>query len=383
MNRPPDTVITCLTPAGTGAIATLGLHGPQAWELTRALFAPGLGQGGKRRSLPDSVEPGQTWLGRLGAEMTDQVVLALKTLTPVPLLEIHCHGGREMLLFLSELYEKQGVRRCSREEWLQRTQGSPVQAAALQALSQALTVRTAAILLEQYHGALECALRQLAHHLEANDMNAATAQLAELRRHARLGQHLTQPWRVVLAGPPNVGKSSLINALAGYQRSVVAATPGTTRDVVTTLLALEGWPVELADTAGQHGTVEALEAAGVERARTAVTAADLSLWVVEASAPPVWPTSSPSNLRLVINKIDQPPVWNLDAVPHAWRVAARTGAGVAELGQALANALVTDPPSPGAPIPFTAAQQAVLDELAALLPTQGCLVARQRLRALV
>ena len=67
---------------------------------------------------------------------------------------------------------------------------------------------------------------------------------------------------MVIAGAANVGKSSLVNALAGYQRSVVAATPGTTRDVVTALIAVDGWPVELADTAGWRTDADPLERKG-------------------------------------------------------------------------------------------------------------------------
>ena len=105
-----------------------------------------------------------------------------------------------------------------------------------------------------------------------------------LARYAPLGRRLTAPWRVVVAGPPNVGKSSLVNALAGYQRSIVAPTPGTTRDVVTTRLAIDGWPVELADTAGVREATDALETQGVRLAREATAAADLCLWVLDASA---------------------------------------------------------------------------------------------------
>src|SRR5207244_11945531 len=86
--------------------------------------------------------------------------------------------------------------------------------------------------------------------LRRGDAMEAGRLLDELARYAGVGRHLTAPWRVAVAGAPNVGKSSLVNALAGYQRSVVAPTPGTTRDVVTALLAIDGWPVELADTAG-------------------------------------------------------------------------------------------------------------------------------------
>src|SRR5205823_6640829 len=83
----------------------------------------------------------------------------------------------------------------------------------------------------------------------------------------------------------NVGKSSLINALAGYQRSIVAPTPGTTRDVVRVPVALDGWPVELLDTAGLRGDAPALEAAGIEQAREQAASADLCVWVLDATVP--------------------------------------------------------------------------------------------------
>src|SRR5206468_2220750 len=110
-------------------------------------------------------------------------------------------------------------------------------------------------------------------------------------------------------GAPNVGKSSLVNALAGYQRSIVAPTPGTTRDVVATTLAIDGWPVELSDTAGLHGEGEQLERAGMARARAAAAAADLCVWVLDGSAAPVWLGPEITAPLTVINKIDLPPAW--------------------------------------------------------------------------
>src|SRR4029453_3197945 len=98
--------------------------------------------------------------------------------------------------------------------------------------------------------ALGGAVRQVVAEITREDWSDAVELLGAVLEFAELGQHLTAPWRVVLAGPPNVGKSSLINALAGYQRTIVSHVPGTTRDVVTTTTAIDGWPVELADTAG-------------------------------------------------------------------------------------------------------------------------------------
>src|SRR5207302_2223379 len=114
--------------------------------------------------------------------------------------------------------------------------------------------------------------------LDRGNVDEATQLLGSLVRFAALGRHLTQPWRVAVMGAPNVGKSSLVNALAGYQRSIVAPTPGTTRDVVTTLIAVDGWPIELADTAGLHTQAGDLEGQGIARARAAAGEADLCLW---------------------------------------------------------------------------------------------------------
>jgi tRNA modification GTPase len=346
----PDTLVACLTPPGRGALATLGLAGPRAWEAVRPLFRTRSGG-----ELPAAPEAGRFWLGRLGEDVADEVVLAVKSAGPSPLLEIHGHGGREVLRFLLDLFASRGLRPCSWPEFLHLTESDPLRAAAAAALAGAATARTAAVLLDQYHGALAAALDAVHAALDSGDTAAAATQLDALAARADLGRHLTAPWRVAVAGAPNVGKSSLVNALAGYQRSVVSATPGTTRDVVTVRLAVDGWLVELADTAGLRGDAGALEEAGIRRARDAAAAADLVLWVVDASAPPAWPAPDAGPVRVVVNKVDLPPAWDLAAAGEALRVSAATGAGLPELCAALGGRLVPDPPPAGSAVPFTPA----------------------------
>ena len=285
----------------------------------------------------------------------DEVVLAIRQLEPLPWVEIHCHGGIEVVRMLLELFAEQGAQVCSWQDFQRATAESPLRGLARIALAHAPTVRTAAILLDQVHGALDSALAEIIGRLQQESADRAGEGLNKLLRFAGVGRHLTEPWRVVIAGAPNVGKSSLVNALAGYQRAIVAPTPGTTRDVVTTMLAFDGWPIEVADTAGWRAEAEALEQQGIERARTVVAEADLVLWVLEASAVPVFPGNINPAPRYVINKMDLPAAWNVAEVPGAVQVSALTGLGLADLCRYMVQVLVADPPPPGAAVPFSAA----------------------------
>jgi tRNA modification GTPase len=342
------TWIACLTPPGQSALATLGIYGPRAWRALRELFSRRPGG-----ELAEEPAGGRFWLGRLGGEVAAEVVVAVKQSEPVPWLELHGHGGREVVRFLIELFREQGLHLCSWEEFLSKTSADGLTAAAVIALTQAATLRTAGILLDQQQGALSHALDVIEQALERGETGAAQECLAQLARYADVGQHLTRPWRVVVAGAPNVGKSSLVNALAGYQRSIVAATPGTTRDVVTTRLALDGWLIELADTAGQRTEAEDLEEQGIRRARATASVAELCLWILDGSAQPVWPNESLAAAMYVVNKSDLPPVWDRASAPDAMHVSALTGEGLAELCVAVVARLVSVPPPPGAAVPFS------------------------------
>jgi tRNA modification GTPase len=320
------TAITLLTAPGRAALATLAGVGQPVWEILRQHFRP---------TLPEQPMTGQTWLGKLGREVGDEVVLFCRDCEPEPHVEIHCHGGPEVVRFLTELFLEKGVAEVPWQEYLLATQPR-TQALATIALTRATTPRVASILLDQYR--------------LAQAGQTGWDDLAALARWAPLGRRLLSGFRVVLAGPPNVGKSSLANALAGYQRSIVSATPGTTRDVVALHLALDGWPVELCDTAGLRDTDAELEQAGIARTRITLDEADLVVWLVDASSPdPVWP-DRPGAL-VVVNKIDLPPAW---PIPEgALTLSATTGQGLDALIAAIVARLVPEVPPLGTAIPFT------------------------------
>jgi tRNA modification GTPase len=364
-----------LTPAGTGAIAVLALRGPSAWSLVKSLAAA---------PLPDEPPLGRFWLRRLvDAErgQTDDVVVAVRQWTPEPCVEIHCHGGIQVVGWLEELLTGRGATLCSWQEWEKGSLGDAVQAAALEVLTSAATARTAAIALDQFRGAFANALRTVRSALLADHLATAARVLTQLESTAHVGRHLDQPWRIVIAGAVNVGKSSLANALAGYQRSVVSPQAGTTRDVVTTLLAIDGWPVEIADTAGWRDADGAVEQEGIARARIAAADAEICIWVVDAGAPPVWPDVNLRPALTVINKVDLPPAWDISSI-SAVRVSAATGAGIPDLCQRLSAVLVPNPPPPGAAVAFTDALAQGISEIAECVRKGATSAALEKLEGL-
>ena len=116
---------------------------------------------------------------------------------------------------------------------------------------------------------------------------------------------------------------------------------------------IDGWPIELADTAGLRMAAANLEQQGIGLARQAVRTADLCLWILDASAAPVWPDCRTQTMHFVVNKVDLEAAWDFDQAKNAVRVSALTGSGLAELCDAVSGWLVPQAPPPGAAVPFT------------------------------
>jgi len=353
-----------LTPPGRGAIATLRIDGANAVETVQARFHA-------RHGRPLSACPvDRLVVGHFGHERGEEVVVRRCADGAV---ELNCHGGLAAAAMIEDTLAPAGCQRTSWRAWAAGAHHDPIAAAALQALAEARTERTAAILLDQYQGALRRALDDIRKAIRSGDAESARRQIETLRSRESLGRHLVRPWRVVLAGPVNVGKSSLINALVGFGRSIVHDSPGTTRDAVTAATAIDGWPVELCDTAGlrdccvrvnthlteavrfTHPTQDdGVERAGMERARERLAEADLVVLVFDRSAP--WSDDDRTLLDewpdalLVDNKCDLPLATGRR--PGGVTTSALRGQGIAELLAAISRRLVPDPPPPGAAVPF-------------------------------
>ena len=362
MNNGSNARVIQLTPPGRGAVATLRIEGPGALAAVQSHFHARSG-----RPL-ESYATDRLVVGHFGGATGEEVVARRAADDAV---ELHCHGGQAAVRMVETAMIAAGCQRLTWRDWSAVSQTDPVAAAALAALADASTERTAAILLDQYHGALRRALCDIRQTIDHGAHDAARQQIDALLGRAALGRHLVQPWRVVLAGWVNAGKSSLINAMAGYARSIVHPVPGTTRDAVTVSVAVDGWPIELCDTAGlrnggDRSEMDAVERAGIHRAYQRLASADLAILVFDRSR--AWSAEDQAlsdrwpGALLIHNKCDLPAA-SADR-PTGLFTSARHGNGIEDLLETIVQCLVPDPPPPGAAIPFTTEQAEAIKSVA-------------------
>lgn len=350
-----------LTPRGRGAVATIGVRAQGVSELVGRRFQP---QGGKK--LADYAV-GRAVYGRFqSSDAADEDVVV--GILSADELEIHCHGGEAAAQAICDALVEEGGEGLTAPDWIGETTADRISAAALKTLASARTERTAAVLLDQYRGALRAAIERIERSLAEKNGAAAEEEIRRLLRWwADVGRHLTVPWKVVFAGRPNVGKSSLMNAILGYERSIVWPEPGTTRDVLVATTAIEGWRVELSDVAGLRVSGELIEREGIARAEQQIAAADLVVFVEDATAP--WDDKLQRSFchRRARGVVIAHNKWDLDGAtregrPRGVATSAVTGLGVKDLCSAMAKVLVPESPPCGLAVPFTVEQVRALDE---------------------
>jgi len=292
----------------------------------------------------------------------------------VPAVEVQCHGGAVAVALVADALQEAGAQSCDSTQLAEHIAIDHLAAAALTDLARAPTLMTAEILLDQAQGALRAELVRLGQAID-REPTRALVDLEMLIGRARLGLRLLFGWRVVIAGRPNVGKSRLFNALAGFARAIVDPRPGTTRDVVTLRSSFGGWPVEISDTAGLREACDPIESMGIERSRSEQREADLVLMVLDRSEPlqAIDRDLIAANTEAIVvaNKSDLPSAWDsgLDSISSSAivTVSAERGDGLLALIEAITCRLVPEPPPRRGAVPFRADHAEALHQIRASL----------------
>ncbi len=368
-----DTVAAIATPLGSGALGVVRLSGPQSLALARRVF--------DGRLRDHHAEYGRLVDPAMGSPIDEVIAVYFKaprSYTREDMVEFSCHGGAVPLQWALRLLLEQGARAAEPGEFTLRAflngRIDLAQAEAVLDVIHARSERGLQLGIHGLAGGLSDRVRacraevlgvlayltalvdfpadEVGEHDVAGPLAAALGTLDELLMAADQGAVFRQGLRIAIIGPPNAGKSSLLNRLLGWERALVSDIPGTTRDTLEETLVLRGVPFVLTDTAGITVTAHPVEQAGVERSWQQAAAADLVLLVVDGNRPS---HSLPSGLAaaledrtvvLAANKCDL----ELAMTPAALRcgaglppgpalaVSARTGAGLDALVDALVAA---------------------------------------------
>jgi tRNA modification GTPase len=366
-----DTIVAIATPGGRAGLGIVRLSGPAAHAIACALIA-----------RETSLVPRHAMVARLRAveDVRDQVVVTYfagpHSYTTEDVVEIGAHGSPVVLQRIVQSALSLGARLARPGEFTFRAfingRIDLTQAEAVADLIEAVTPRQARAASDQLDGRLATEIRRLesllfdlAARLEASldfpdegyhfvEPDEARAELVRIQGDvdgllddARTGQLVRDGVRVVIAGRPNVGKSSLLNRVVGSDRAIVATQPGTTRDVIAETLDVNGVPVTLVDTAGVRDALDDAEREGVRRALDAAGAADLILLVLDLSTPLTIEDQrllalTAGRTRVVAaNKSDRVRAWDpADLGSGAWcAVSSLTGQGVPELMSLVASTI--------------------------------------------
>jgi tRNA modification GTPase len=380
-NTTDDTIAQLATAPGAGALAVVRLSGAEAREIAGRIF-----EGRRDLTSLAGFEGAQGWIrGDEGPvdEVVAWVYRAPRSFTGEDMVELSCHGGAIPAQRVLETVWQAGARPAEPGEFTRRAFLSGridlTQAEAVADLIAARGRRAQEQALAQLEGGLSRRVRAIADqlrevlariegHLDFGDdvpempsgdtldavLAGAQADLAHLASSFAPSRRVREGMMVALTGRPNVGKSSLLNALSGHDRAIVHPTPGTTRDLVDVTVEWAGIPIRLVDTAGLREQAGPVEAIGIERTRSEISRADLVLWVVDASGLPgsedraLADSLDFGRVHLVMNKMDlvegaTSSEWVNGHSPRLiHETSALTGEGIAHLQQSLEAELTAE-----------------------------------------
>jgi tRNA modification GTPase len=364
-----DTIVAIATPPGRGGIGVVRVSGPEAHPIARALITHRADLQPRYATL---TTVRLTAVAEALDDVRDQAIVtyfhAPASYTGDDVVEVSAHGSPVILRAIVAAAIDRGARAAQPGEFTLRAflngRIDLMQAEAVADLIDAVTPLQARTAFDQLEGTLtraiasiDAGLFDLIARLEASvdfpeegyhfvepgalarALDDLLAQTGALLTGARRGRLVREGLQVAIVGNPNVGKSSLFNALLGADRAIVTDRPGTTRDLVTETLDLDGLRLTLVDTAGLREATDPAEIEGVERSRQAVAVADAIVHVIDDDNVP---EPGGANRLIVRNKIDVSSPSDTGAVAGVIAVSARTGDGLPQLRERLGRVLDAD-----------------------------------------
>ncbi len=374
-----DTIVAPATPPGQGGVGIVRLSGPQALVYLGTLFS---GKCPAADMVSHHLYHGHLVNGK--GERVDEVLAVVmrapRSYTGEEVVEVHCHGGSQVMRNILDLFLIAGARMAGPGEFTQRAflngRLDLAQAEAVIEVIGARSERASRVAMDQLDGHLSQKINQFSAQLKeslalleahidfpddevgsmdlsllATTLQGVSLEIQTLTNSFDLGRALRDGINVLILGRPNVGKSSLMNALLGESRAIVTEIAGTTRDTLEEQLVLAGFPVRLIDAAGVRDTDDPVESDGVRRARDKAASADLVLVVVDGSSPLIEEDymaialCQPERAILVVNKSDQPQVCDLGLLQTFTAqvsVSAKHSMGLTELRNAIVERLNDD-----------------------------------------
>ncbi len=332
-----------LTPPGRGAIAVIAVSGNEARKIIDTCFTPV----GKRRF--NDLQKQLTY-GHWNSTGEDLLVVHNGALN----FEIQSHGSEAAVSAIKADLSRHGAQQPN-SATLEPLSAARFRADVERLLCEAVTARTAELLLQQWH-ILPPAVDRL---------KEDPTQLDSFLELGAFGTRFHQRQSIVFCGRPNAGKSSLTNAILGFERAIVTPIAGTTRDVLTHHTVIDGWPVELSDTAGLRDSDNQIEQIGVAKARQKLETADLIISVIDATDPQPWDQDDIQPDIIVVNKsdlADRSSQFKEANVPVIF-VSATQSTGIDQLLDVISKTLYPNIPPANQPLPLTEAQIKALSSI--------------------